>query len=138
MGTQPTAGYIAKHSTGAKIVTVCLVIGLGLLIGFFFYHPRLLHIWMWCALGVLFCMNCVYAYRICMTTMRFESDRVSFQIAPFISSSELYRDITKIRAKQGALELQFADGKTMSRWSGLGDSGRITEILMQKTDILPS
>jgi hypothetical protein len=73
-----------------------------------------------------------------MTTMRFEGDRVSIQIAPFINFSEPYRDITEIRAKQGVLELRFADGKKMSCWSGLGDSGRIAEILMKKTDVLPS
>ena len=129
--------YVAQHSTKDKIVISVLLSGLGMILVFFAFHPRVLPIWMWFALSVLFCVNSVTAYRTCTTTIRFESDRISLQIAPFINFSESYSDIPEIRAKRGVLELHFADGRTMSRWSNLGDSDMITEILMQKTDVLP-
>ncbi len=130
--------YIAMHSTGAKIVALSLVLALGLLIGFFFYHPHSGSTWMWCALGPLFCTNSVYVYRLWMTTISFENNRISIRISPFVDFSEPYSNITSIRAKQGVLELHFKDGRKMSRWSGLGDPDKIAEILMQKTDVLPT
>jgi len=130
--------YTAMHSMGAKILALFLVVTLGLLIGFFLYHPRSGSTWMWCALDLLFCTNSIYVYRLWMTTISFEKDRISIRISPFVNFSEPYSDITSIRAKQGILELHFRDGRKMTRWSGLGDSDRIAQILMQKTDVLPS
>lgn len=131
--------YIARHSTGAQITALSLVIAFGLLIGSFLYHPHTGSRLLWLsALGLLFCANSVYVYGIWMTTICFENDRISIRISPFVGFSEPYVNITSIRAKQGVLELHFKDGRKMSRWSGLGDPDKIAEILMQKTDVLPT
>lgn len=133
-----TLPYIARHSTSNQFAALFLLLALGLIIGFFLYHPRSGSTWLLCALGLLFCINSVSAYRIWITTICFENDRISIRIWPFIGFSEPYANIARIRAKSGVLELHFKDGRKMSRWSGLGDQDKIAEILMQKTDVLPN
>ena len=133
----PQSKYVARHAMSEKVTILCLLGGLASVMIFFLHHPASMQIWLWTALAGLFILNCIYAYRICMTTIRFENDKIFIRIAPFVAFSERYDDISEIRAKQGVLELHFADGKTIRRWSGLGDSDKIAEILMQKTDVLP-
>lgn len=130
--------YVARYSTGDQIAALSLVLALGLLIGFFLYHPRSGSTWLLCALGLLFCSNSVYVYRMWMTTICFGHDRISIRIWPFVDFSESYSDITSIRAKHGVLDLYFKNGRKMSRWSRLGDTDKIAEILTQKTDVLPT
>jgi hypothetical protein len=130
--------YVARHAVGAKITILCLVAGLASTIIFFLYHPASLPIWMWVALAGLLSLNCIYAYRVCLTTVRFTSEEISMRIAPFIHFSEEYSDITELKAKTGNLKVRFKDGKSMSLWSGLGNFNEIASILMEKTDVLPS
>ena len=130
--------YLARHAVGAKITVLCLVAGLASITVFFFYHPASLSIWMWVALTGLLSLNCIYAYRICFTTVRFSREQISMRIAPFIHFSEQYGDIVELRAKSGNLKVRFKDGKTMSLWSGLGNSDEIASILMEKTEVPPS
>ena len=128
--------YVANFSTGAKITYLCLSAALALATGFLFYHsaPWLMRV----AIGALLIVNCISAYRVCFTTIRFSSQEISIRIVPFVHFSEPYRDITAIQAKAGILKLRFADGRSMSLWSDLGDSDEIVSILMRNTDVLPS
>lgn len=134
----PDLPYIARHSKGDQFIALSVLIALGLIIGFFLDHHRSGSDWLLYALSLLFCINSVYVYRLWMTTMCFEHDRISIRISPFVGFSERYANITSIRAKMGVLELHFEDGRKMSRWSGLGDGDKIANILMQKTDVLPT
>ena len=130
--------YVARHAVGAKITILCLVAGFASIIIFFLCHPASLPIWMWAALAGVLSLNCIYAYRVCFTAVRFTSEEISMPIAPFIHFSERYSDITELKAKTGNLKVRFKDGKAMSLWSGLGNFNEFASILMEKTDVLPS
>lgn len=73
-----------------------------------------------------------------MTTIEFAGDHMSIRIPPFVALSEPYTDVVKIRMKSGAQEFHFRDGKTISRWKGLGNFDKVSEIVVQKTNVIPS
>jgi hypothetical protein len=134
---QRDGDYIAQHSTSARIKTLCLVAGMLCVLAFLGLRPSSTPIWMWVAFPTLLIVNCVYAYRVCFTTVRLADENISIRIAPFVQFCESYKDIIAIRPKPGILKLRFADGKSMDLWSGLGDTNEIVSILMKKTDVLP-
>jgi hypothetical protein len=127
--------YVATFSIGEKIKYLCLVAALALVAGFLIRHstPWLMLL----IIGALLTVNCILAYRVCFTTVRFSSQEISIRIVPFVHFSEPYSDITAIHAKIGVLKLRFAGGRSMSLWSNLGDSTKILSILMRNTDVLP-
>ena len=127
--------YVARFSTGAKITHLCLSAGLALATGFLFYHSVPWPIRL--VIGALLTVNCIFAYRVCFTTVRFSSQDICIRIVPFVHFSEPYSDITAIQGEVGTLKLRFADGRSMSLWSGLGDSNELVSILMRNTDVLP-
>jgi hypothetical protein len=128
--------FIAKFSTGSKVTVLFLWAGLALVAGFLFYHSARWPLFL--MVGALLIANSIVAYRVCFTTVRFSSHEISVQIAPFVRFSETYSDITDIRTKEGYLKLTFADRRSVTLWSGLGDSGEICSILMRNTDVLPN
>ena len=134
----PTASshYVAKFSTGPRVAVLCLSAALASIAGILFYHsarwPLLLMV------GALLIANSIIAYRVCFTTVRFSSQEISFRIAPLVHFSERYCDIARIQTKEGYLKLTFEDGRSMTLWSGLGDSSEICSILMRNSNVLPN
>jgi hypothetical protein len=127
--------YVARHSIGDKIISVCLVAALALLTTFFLYHRvALLNR---AISSAMLCLLVLYAYRICFTTVRFTNQEITIRVIPFVRFSERYIDITELRAGRGNLKIRFTDGKTVNIWSGLGEPGRVVSILMEKTEVLP-
>jgi hypothetical protein len=83
------------------------------------------------------CLLASYAYRICLTTVRFTNHETTIRIIPFVRFSERYSDITELRAGRGNLQIRFTDRKAINMWPGLGERGKVASILMQKTEVLP-
>jgi hypothetical protein len=127
--------YVARHSIGDKIVSICLAAAVALITTFFFYHRTALSTRI--VSSAMFCFLVMYAYKICFTAVRFTNQEIAIRIIPFVRFSEKYSNITELRAGRGNLQIRFTDGKTINMWSGLGDPGKVASILMHKTEVLP-
>jgi hypothetical protein len=78
--------YVARHSIRDKMISACLAAAGALITTFLFYHQTPL-----LTRTISSAMSCFffwYAYRVCLTAVRFTSQEITIRIIPFVCFSE--------------------------------------------------
>jgi hypothetical protein len=124
--------YIAKFSSQERATLIVLLGAFALLTVLLWTHSSPLYL-RYALAGMLLLL--VWAVCQSFTTVRFTNEEITARVFPFRPYSEAYSNIASVQAYPRKLRLNFADGKKLDLWPGLGDPATITAILASRVEV---